>query len=365
MANRKGELPSGNIRRQVLIGYEPLFTSEGIPVIDPKTGRQKKKRIYESITAASTKEANKIAAQVRAAKESIVKSELLFIEARKRYIELKRNILSPSTIRGYVQMESYYAYLDPRPITSITNIILQEWVNSFALNHSPKTVKNAYGFATAVLSMNKVNVSAALPAKKTTTVYVPSDNDVKALIRYFTDKEDTDMLIAISLASFATLRRSEICALDAGDIDREGCTIHVHDGAVVNDKKEVVMKGSPKTGSSDRYITVPDFVIDMLPDKGPVVKISPDNITNRFGRALRKNNIPLFRFHDLRHYSASIMHAIGVPDVYIMDRGGWKSDDTLKRIYRGTIEDYKKQFVSQTNEYFTGLQHELQHEIEK
>lgn len=47
---------------------------------------------------------------------------------------------------------------------------------------------------------------------------------------------------------------------------------------------------------------------------------------------MKKLDIPHFRFHDLRYYSASIMHAIGVPDVYIMERGGWSSDKTLKKI---------------------------------
>lgn len=362
MANRKGELPSGSIRRQVLIGYEPLFDAEGVPIIDPKTGRQKKKRIYQSVTATSAKEANQIAAQVRATKESIVKSDLLFCEAMERYINIKRNVLSPSTVRGYVQMKTYYKALDPLPITSIDNIVLQEWVNNFSKNHSPKTVKNAYGLAISVLDMNKIKVSASLPAKQPKNLYVPNDTDVKKIIQYFTDKGDSDMLIAICLAAFATLRRSEICALDASDVNRQKNIIHIHDGAVVNDKKELVKKGTPKTESSDRYIDIPAFIIEMLPTSGPLVTISPDNVTNRFCRALRKNNVPLFRFHDLRHYSASIMHAIGVPDVYIMDRGGWKSDETLKRIYRGAIDDYKVQFASQTNDYFTNLQHEMQHE---
>lgn len=53
------------------------------------------------------------------------------------------------------------------------------------------------------------------------------------------------------------------------------------------------------------------------------------------------------------------MHAIGIPDVYIMDRGGWKSDATLKKIYRGTIEDYKQKFVDQTNTYFEKMHDNL------
>ncbi|MCB7523198.1 tyrosine-type recombinase/integrase [[Clostridium] hylemonae] len=49
-----------------------------------------------------------------------------------------------------------------------------------------------------------------------------------------------------------------------------------------------------------------------------------------------------FRFHDLRHYSASIQHALGIPDAYIMERGGWETDGTLKSIYRHTLKDKKK-----------------------
>ena len=116
-------------------------------------------------------------------------------------------------------MKTYYKALDPLPITSIDNIVLQEWVNNFSKNHSPKTVKNAYGLAISVLDMNKIKVSASLPAKQPKNLYVPNDTDVKKIIQYFTDKGDSDMLIAICLAAFATLRRSEICALDASDVN--------------------------------------------------------------------------------------------------------------------------------------------------
>lgn len=356
---RIGELPSGNIRKQVFLGYELIFDEKGKPVIDSKTGKQKKKRIYESVTASSVKEANRQAAQLKLSKEKKPKTDLRFYEARLNYIESKRNILSPSTVRGYMQMSSYFGSLDSLKLSEINNLSMQNWVNLFSSNHAPKTVKNAYGFITAVLSSYNIKVSAALPAKQQTNLYVPSDSDVQCLIQHFIDKGDKDMLIAIYLAAFATLRRSEICALDAHDLDRKAMILHVHDSMVVNDKQESVRKQTTKTLLSDRFIELPKFVIEQLPRSGPLVSIKPDVITNRFCRALKKHNIPKFRFHDLRHYSASIMHAIGIPDVYIMDRGGWKSDTTLKKIYRGTIEDYKQQFVNQTNSYFEKL-HENQ-----
>ncbi len=75
--------------------------------------------------------------------------------------------------------------------------------------------------------------------------------------------------------------------------------------------------------------------------------------------------MPPYRFHDLRHYSASIMHAMGVPDQYIMKRGGWSNDRVLKDIYRGTVADYEEKFVCMTNAYFENMHHKLQHRNEK
>ena len=43
---RKGELPSGNIRKKIYDHSELCFDEHGNPVIDPKTGRQKKIKKY-------------------------------------------------------------------------------------------------------------------------------------------------------------------------------------------------------------------------------------------------------------------------------------------------------------------------------
>lgn len=54
----------------------------------------------------------------------------------------------------------------------------------------------------------------------------------------------------------------------------------------------------------------------------------------------------------LKREPISFRDAIGIPDQYIMERGGWSSDEVLKRIYRGTMSDYRKKFIEQTNEHF-------------
>lgn len=168
------------------------------------------------------------------------------------------------------------------------------------------------------------------------------------------------MELAVYLAAFGTLRRSEICALTADDV--KGKVISINKAMVNKGKSEWVVK-TTKTVSSTRFIEMPVFVIEKLPTSGRIVTISPDQITSRFERAFLKLNIPGFRFHDLRHYAASIMHAIGVPDQYIMQRGGWGSDRTLKAIYRGTIAGYTQKYTDMTLSHFDSMQHEMQHEI--
>lgn len=62
-----------------------------------------------------------------------------------------------------------------------------------------------------------------------------------------------------------------------------------------------------------------------------------------------------FRFHDLRHYAASIMHAIGIPDQYILQRGGWSSDSVMKTVYRNTIDLETVRQNKKINDHFKRL----------
>ena len=59
------------------------------------------------------------------------------------------------------------------------------------------------------------------------------------------------------------------------------------------------------------------------------------------------------------------MHAIGIPDQYIMARGGWKTDKVLKAVYRNVIADEEKKFTEKINSHFDSMQHEIQHESKK
>lgn len=324
------------------------------------------KRHYESFTAATKKEAEYLAAQFEKEKERIRRPENMTVcVAVENYITIKQNVLSPSTIRGYNGIVRNYIkgnYIGNLSIRKISNVDLQRWVGELSAKVSPKTVRNAYGLLAAALEMfaPDMRVKATLPQLKDAGLYVPSDNDIKRLLGHIRGSE---LEIAVLLAAFGPMRRGEICALESTDIN--GRMVTVNKDIVLNNAKQWVVK-QPKTLSSYRTIEYPQFVIDRVADiNGRIIKATPNQISSRFKRAIKFSHSPHFRFHDLRHYSASIMHAMGIADQYIMDRGGWASDRIMKRVYIGTIEAEKQKATGVILGHFEDMQHEMQHGKEK
>ena len=62
-----------------------------------------------------------------------------------------------------------------------------------------------------------------------------------------------------------------------------------------------------------------------------------------------------FRFHDLRHYTASVLLALGVPDKYAMEVMGHATNATLKQIYQHTMDDKRRETAEKMVSYFHRL----------
>lgn len=336
------KLPSGSWRCQVY-DYTDENGKRHYKSFTCKDSSSKGKRICE-----------KMASEWAADKErNIVPSEKKLEDAIGEYISNKDGVLSPATIRGYNAIlhqlkESYGDFLE-KNMFSLDNLTIQAFISEYAKNHSPKTTRNVYGLITASIYCfrDDVRFHVTLPQKRKADLYIPTDEDIKNLIDSI---KGTELEIPVYLAAFGTMRRSEICALQVSDIDVYG-TAHVCK-AVVKDKNGEFKQKTTKTVSSDRYVQLPQFVVDIIREKGYITTYNPDTITHRFGRILEKLDIPHFRFHDLRHYSASIMHSLGIPDVYIMQRGGWSSDTVLKQVYRHAMSDRVKQMNQIANDHF-------------
>lgn len=333
------KLPSGSWRAQ---GFYK----------DPVTGKVSR----PSFTAATKAEAARMVAEYQATRERASKSIGLTVgECIARYIDARRATLSPSTARVYIQMQRlYYDSIAKIPLHRLTDEDLQIFVSDMTRAHSPKTVRNVYGLLSSAISMFSDRVyHVQLPAKNAIERNIPNDEEVKRLMELATPT----MRLCIALAAFGTLRRGEIPALKYKDILRDQNAIYVHADFVRSIEGEFVYKEHPKTTSSIRIVPLPPQIIEMMGDGDPeeyIVKMTPAMVGKNFIN-LRNAAGMKCRFHDLRHYAASIMHALGVPDQYIMERGGWKSDAVLKSIYRNTLSDQSKKFADLTNDHFSGL----------
>ena len=319
--------------------------------IETIDGKEKKK--YISFTAPTKAEAEMLATQFYSNKKRFSRCDFTVSEAVTRYIATKENVLSPSTVRSYLFIQkNRLGIIGNIRIDALSNADLQHWVNVLAADCSAKTVKNCYGLVMAAVSLYSDRVfRVTLPARQPLNYNIPTDADVARLM----SEARPDLKIAVALASCGTLRRGEICSLKYKDIMPDFSAIYIHSDMVMDKNRTWIYKETPKTSDSVRRVELPAEIMQMLGTGEPddfIIKTNPNELTNAFCRLRDRLGLKC-RFHDLRHYAASILHAIGVPDQYIMQRGGWSTDGTLKNVYRNTLADKSKEFTQRGNEHFT------------
>lgn len=337
---RKGELPSGNIRRQV---YD--YTDEA------------GKKHYKSFTAPTRVEVNMLVEEWRKTRRDL-KEDLTLAAAVDRYITLKAGVLSPSTISGY--------HCDLRRIKrhriaqielkTITNIDLQRFVSDMAVEVSPKTCTNTFCLICSALNvfLPDFKPQATLPERQRRPVKVPEVDEVQRLIDYC---DCIEMKIAIILAAKYTLRRGEICALTFNDVDLNTGRISINKAFVTVERKYWQLK-TPKTVYSNRDIVVSKDVLDAINSldrrRDYILDMTPDQLEHKY-QYLKKRSGVNVRFHDLRHHAASVMHAAGIPQRYIEAKGGWRpGSKVLTDIYQHTFEKEMSkvdEIINGTDEY--------------
>lgn len=313
------------------------------------------KKHYRAFTAPTKQEAEKEAASFSASKERASRVDLTVAEAIDKYIRTKEAVLSPSTVFGYRSLErNYFQSIGMKRISRLTTQDVQQWISDLSVKVSPKTVSNVYGLLTATLCFfcpDKTFPGIKLPTRKKKRPVAPSDAEIQALY----NAASPNLKKAIALEAFTSMRRSEVCALKYGDI-KDGIA-HVQRG-MVHGPHGWVIKDTPKTSESDRFTRIPEQVLALIGSGDPddrVVPVTPDSITELFCR-LRDELGMTLRYHDLRHYYASIAAVLQIPTTYVEAFGGWRAGSTiLKSTYENTIASTADQYSRQMADHFDAL----------
>lgn len=267
-----------------------------------------------------------------------------FFSCVEAYINSKVNILSPSTIISYQMLLRHMPDWLNMPISKLTQIDIQNAVNDYAKDHSPKSVKNYHGLISAVIKMYRPDMvlRTTLPKAKEKDIRVPSHEEVSMILKQV---EGTEYHIPFQLGCLG-MRRGEILALTLADLNGDCLTV---DKTVVKSTKGgYEVKNMPKTISSVRKIYIPDKLAKEIREKGYIYKGHPGQILKALHRTQDKLGIPRSRFHDLRHYFVSYAHSLGWADADIIAITGHKTDEIAKRVYRHSManRDDKKSLAN-------------------
>lgn len=272
-----------------------------------------------------------------------------FKDAMEDYISTREKVLSPATIRRYRSIQKMLLQREPafceKRIINITEWDVQHLIERQTI--SPKTLRNYAGLIQASMG-RKLNVR--LPEKTPPKIIIPTDLEVKGLMAL---TYGTELEIPVLLAAFGPLRRGEICALTMDDID--GNIVSVTKSMVRDTYGNYLIK-PPKTYCSNRRVAMPPGITDRIRELGHITDYKPHQITNYFVSWQERAGVDEpYHFHCLRHYCVSTLHAQGVPDEYIMERGGWATPHVLQDVYRHTMADQKDRFTDQIMHHFDAV----------
>lgn len=327
------------------------------------------KRHYKSITAPTKKEVKLLVAEFLAERgEKSSGTDMTVREAVAHYIAVKSNVLSPSTVKGYdVILRNRVPGIMDIPISRLTLSDIQSAINKEAAHHTPKTVRNTNALIKAAIELvaPSYKYSVTLPQKVKTDIEIPTEKEVKKLFRTAKGKRIETPLY---LGAMCGMRRSEIFALKWEDVDLDTGTINIVAAEVIDVNNNLVRKNTKET-ESHRRIKAPKPVIEHLKSlertTDKVTKyINVNDITEEFSKLETIAKIPHYRFHDLRHYTASVMLMLNVPKKYVSNFLGHSSEHMVETVYGHIMRDKKDSMLDTINTYFCGFHSEMQDEMQ-
>ena len=251
------------------------------------------------------------------------------------YIDVRRNILSPSTIRGYrIIQNNRFQSMMHRDITAVTANQWQRAVNLEARKFSSKTIINSWRFISSVIheSTGKL-ISVQLPQQVRNERPWLTPEQIPVFV---TAVKGTHIEIPALLA-LSSLRCSELLDLKWSDIDLQKKTLRV-DGAAVHDEEgKLIHKKENKNTSSRRTVPIiPPLqeALESSPQSGEyVVTYTANWIYKSINAICEENGLPKVGVHGLRHSFASLAFHLNMPEKVAMQIGGWANDQTMHKIY--------------------------------
>lgn len=319
------------------------------------------------ITRATEKEALAEAVALKTGQKALRNTsprDKTLAQAIDEYIDARRNILSPSTIRGYkIIRENRFQSVMGKRIGSITPSQWQSIVNAEARFFSPKTLKNSWGFISSVIheaTGETVNVRLPQVIRKDKAFLEPQQ--IPAFLAAIKGtRSEIPALLALS-----SLRLSELLALRWEDVDLKKRLLYVNGAAVLNEDNVLVRKKETKNASSRRTVPIIQPLYDALikceDRSGLIVTITSQGIYHGINKACTTAGLPNVGIHGLRHSFASLAYHLQIPEKIAMQIGGWSNDATMRKIYTHIASHDAEYYKTAFSSFFSNIGNEIGNE---
>ena len=304
--------------------------------------------------------------------ERRLNTSLLLSEYMTKFVERKKDRISPVTYEGYTNMIKgrIRRFFDPLGVTigSLTPQLIEDFLDSVADDGCNSSTQQRYYQIIGCCLKNAVRKDHIdrNPIEK-----VDRPRRAKFTAAYYSKDEALQLLrcakgelcyIPVLLGVFYGMRRSEATGLQWSSVDFENNQIQIDHKAYeqsIKGKTQVIITDVMKTDASKRTLPlIPQVREELLKHKArqeeyrrsfgrsykkewtdcvcvdPAGNIlSPDFVTKHFGLLLTEHGLRHIRFHDLRHTCASFLVAQGVPMKQIQLWLGHSTFSTTADIY--------------------------------
>jgi len=299
-------------------------------------------------------------------------TSILLSEYMTKFVERKKDTISPVTYEGYTNMINgrIRRFFDPLGVTigSLTPQLIEDFLDSIIDDGCNSSTQLRYYqiIGNCLKSAVRKDHIDRNPIEK-----VDRPRRAKFTAAYYSKEEALHLLecakgevcyIPVLLGLFYGMRRSEATGLQWSSVDFENNQIHIDHKAYVaslKGKARVCITDVMKTDASKRTLPlIPQVREELLKHKArqeeyrrsfgrsynkewigcvcvdPTGNIlSPDFVTRHFGLLLTEHGLRHIRFHDLRHTCASLLVAQGVPMKQIQLWLGHSTYSTTADIY--------------------------------
>lgn len=346
--------------------------------VDPTTGRAKyQTRTFRGGKREADEALARLVAEVsgggHAAKDTTL-GELI-----RRWLDLVREDLSPSTVRGYERI--IRCYIEPNigrvTLAKLRTDQLDRFYSKLRDEGgkdggplSPATVRQTHAVIRRALNQamrwgwlatNPASLARS-PRVRTRALSPPEPDGVLRLIAE-AEHADPDLACFLLLAATTGARRGELCAIRWSDLNMKTGALTISRSIVETQDGKLIEKDT-KTHSSRRIALDSGSIAALehqrdrcqlrarscgarLVDSAHVFSADPygrgswvpNEVTKRFIRIRRSVGLDSVRLHDLRHFTATRMLSEGVPVRTVSGRLGHANAATTLGVYAHFVEE--------------------------